>query len=83
MYANIATLIKDSRTKKNISQDQLATRLGLTSPQYISNVEREICGMSPECLANASKILGVKKEHLRDAALADYAARLNKKMGLK
>lgn len=49
--------LQDRRIEMGLSQGDLAKKLGLESPQYISNCEREKCTWSVYHFVKLSKIL--------------------------
>jgi transcriptional regulator with XRE-family HTH domain len=75
MYKATAKLLKEARTRAGISQLDLALKLGLTSSQYISNIERGLNGISRESAKKAAKILGVPFDDFVEAAAEDYKTR--------
>ena len=54
----------DAREKSGLSQLALAKKLGFSSPQYVSNWERGICGPPIEKLGVMSNVLVIKPEIL-------------------
>lgn len=43
LFKTLGTLLKDSREKNGYSQKEISSRLGYSSPQFISNIERGLC----------------------------------------
>ena len=76
-----AKVLKAKREERGLTQKELATAIGLTSSQYISNCERGVCPMSPMLVKKCAQVLRVRKEVLISAALEDYAARYREVMG--
>lgn len=72
----LGKLIRKNRLERGIPQGEIATRLGFTSPQYVSNVERGISGLCPKHFKVVARMLKVKVELLYGAAERDYAARI-------
>jgi len=70
--AAVASVIMTARMNKEMSQKALAKKLGLASPQYISNVERGLCPMSLEKLLKTCKILDIEKKLAKQALLMDF-----------
>ncbi|RTL05210.1 XRE family transcriptional regulator [Candidatus Dependentiae bacterium] len=71
-FKNQAKLIKSVRLKAGLSQSQMAKLLGYKSGQFISNMERGICGLPPE---SHKKIRGlVSKQALLSAVIQDVKA---------
>ena len=57
-------ILRDARIKSGYTQEQISRRLGFTSPQYISNCERDKCPLSPDLFKPIAKMLGERP--LRD-----------------
>lgn len=79
----LGELLKAARIAAGLTQGQVANKLNLSSPQYISNSERGLCGVSPTYFRRLAKLLRVDLFVIRDAHLDDYEARLDKKLRLK
>lgn len=65
----LATIIKQARLKKKMSQRDLATVLGHATHQFISNLERNRSCIPPKEITKYSKALGIpfkvlEKEYL-------------------
>jgi transcriptional regulator with XRE-family HTH domain len=63
--------LANARTETGISQLQLARDLGYTSPQYVSNWERGICGPPLDKLFDLSKILKISPQTLMNMILTE------------
>ena len=70
---NISALIRSKRAEFGISQDALALQLGFKNGQYISNVERDLCGFPVKHLNSLSKVIHVSTIQLVDAYKSDCA----------
>ena len=70
----ISKKIRSARLKKNLSQKELATALGLTSPQFISNIERNLAPVPIHYIPLLSRILGVPQKELVRALIKNFAA---------
>lgn len=62
--------LKTKRMAKGLSQGQVALRLGCTY-QYISNIERDLVGVSGRKLTALAPILNLSKEELVDLFKAE------------
>lgn len=73
------------REKANLSQRDLAQKLGMASAQLISNWERGKCEPPVKKLAAISKILDIKFDHLVDNVMEmkNRRARLKAMSGYK
>lgn len=72
----LAEYLRGLRLAKDISQGAVATELGYSSPQYISNIERGLCATSLNQLAKFRKIYGVPKAEFTKEILAIYQRNL-------
>lgn len=77
MYSQVAKLIKESREAKGLSQKDVSERLGFTSPQMISNIERGLCGFPVSRGRKLCRLLDIDFERdLLEATFADTKARI-------
>ena len=77
MYCrNTCELIKVSRLKRKLSQKELATKLNYSSPQFISNWERNKSYPPDETLKQIRKILKIRIKDVVSARLEDRRAEL-------
>lgn len=60
-----------SRESKGLSQDDVGKLLGFSNGQYISNIERNECSLSPKHFKRIAKLYGVSLDDLVDFALDD------------
>ncbi len=74
----MASLILDYRELKGLTQFDLAKKLGYSSSQFISNVERGICTFPPGKFLKLSKFLGMSPDLLVSAYIADMTEDLNR-----
>ena len=73
---HISKLLKQSRKKAKMTQGELSEKLGFTSAQYISNVERGLSGISPKYFESLEQLLKVKKQKWIKAHLDDYKGKI-------
>lgn len=71
-----------ARVKAGIPQLQLARALGYSSPQYVSNWERGICGPPLDKLRLLATSLGIDPRELMEMILAETEAYLRKELRL-
>jgi len=76
-FDNIAKTIKSARSKAMLSQGQLATLTGYTRAQYISNLERGLCGVPYNKIMAFSGALNIMPYEIREAMLADVRESIN------
>lgn len=79
----VGDLIKTAREKTGISQTRLASYCGLTSPQYISNIETARSGISIDVAKKVIEILPIKAVDMRTAMICDYSDELKLRWGNK
>lgn len=79
----LGVLVKTKRQQKGITQRELSEKLGYSSPQYISNFERGICGLSPKKFKTVSKMLGIPAKQLVEISAQEYAKRISKEAGVR
>jgi len=72
MASMIGKLIKDARLKKGLSQRDLSKLLGLDSPQFISNIERNIASPPPHFYFVLNKVLGIKEKDFVEGLVDRY-----------
>lgn len=76
----IATTLKQIRKEKNLSQGALAHKLGLTTPQYVSNVERGKCSLA---LGLVKKFDKKDRAKLLEAICHDFITSAAKEVGIE
>ena len=64
MFKVIGKYLKKQRDKADVTQQLVADRAGLTSAQYVSNIERGISPPSVEFLRIAIELYGLDPEQL-------------------
>lgn len=79
-FDQMAKLIKKKRAEKKLSQGQLSFKLGYKNGQFISNVERGLCGIPAKKASTLCKILGIDKPSYIAVAGADYIEGLRLEM---
>lgn len=75
----VGTLVLNARLAKNISQNKLAKKCRLLNGQYLSNLERGVCGPSLSLAKKLCRLLGISEWEFRSAMIKDYAANLQRK----
>lgn len=70
-------LAKAQREKLNISQARLARAMGWSSPQYVSNFEREYSTIPLKRVPKLCKALKIPLAQARKVLLDDYSDRLS------
>lgn len=62
----------EKRTELKITQGEVAQKLGLTSPQYISNIERNLCKPSLETVNHLIDMYKLDRKVVIDLLINDY-----------
>lgn len=85
-FPNQAAMVKAARVRLGFSQDILAYLLGdeksrasssNASAQFISNIERELCGVPVKYMTKYCRVLNLRTDNLVDAMVADERAYLS------
>ena len=75
-FENIGELTRLSRKEAGLSQLVLGEKLGYGNAQFISNLERGICGLPKKKMKKFCKILKVSSNDLVRVMAEDYEAKL-------
>lgn len=76
----IGTYIADVRKNKNITQTELAKKIGVASPQVISNWERGFITPSLTKLKNVIRALKLDKKQVETLLVTEYRGKINRKL---
>jgi transcriptional regulator with XRE-family HTH domain len=71
----IGMVIRRAREKRQMSQKELSERLGLTSSQFISNIERGLAAPPIHFFPVLHKLLGLSEEEFVEALVTRYRRR--------
>jgi transcriptional regulator with XRE-family HTH domain len=83
MATMIGAFLRMARERANISQAELATKLGLRSAQSISNIERGIAPLPLKMVKRMADILKVDKRAFVEALILDCKWKLERETGVK
>lgn len=72
-------LIKAQREKLNLTQIEVAKHLGITN-QFLSNIEREVCGIPLDLIPKLLEILKLDKHKVIDAMVEKFRKNIEKKI---
>lgn len=75
-----AELIKKSRIKKNLTQQEVSDNLGYSSAQFVSNWERGLSEPPDHSVRLVCRMLKISKDDLTDARTKDRHRHANKEM---
>lgn len=68
--------IKTAREAKGLTQSDLAKALGLSSAQFISNIERGVAPLPPHFVPPISRLLQVSEKRLIELIVDVYRSRV-------
>lgn len=77
IFKTIGNYTKEKRVAAGLSQVAVAKKLGYGSAQFISNVERGLCGYPLKNLKKLEKVLGVDLKHMRTLLVSAYTAEVS------
>lgn len=72
-YESMARLLKNKREKLGMSQSEVAEKVGVTSGQFISNIERALCSVPIRKIYDVCKTLDIPKEQIKYAYIEDMS----------
>jgi transcriptional regulator with XRE-family HTH domain len=72
----IGALIRQARKEKGLSQLDISKKLGLGSAQYISNIERGLCGLDAKHFKKVGKLLNLEVEDMIESEVHRYRSKL-------
>lgn len=70
-FDHLAQLLKGAREARGLSQAEVAKKLGYTSPQFISNMERGLCAPPLKAIKELVEMYRLKQDELIQAVMAD------------
>jgi transcriptional regulator with XRE-family HTH domain len=70
-FENIAILVRKKRYELGVGQTELAKMAGFKNGQFISNLERGLCGIPPKKIARFSIILDLQVDELIEKIILD------------
>ncbi len=78
----IGQFLKQHRVKAGLTQSDVAQRLGYTSPQFISNIERGLCSAPVKHLKDFAKMYHLDSEELIGLLLSEHETLLREALNL-
>ena len=79
----IGQFLKQHRVKAGLTQSDVAQRLGYTSPQFISNIERGLCSAPVKHLKDFAKMYNLDSEELIGLLLTEHETMLRSALNLE
>lgn len=73
--------LREARVAACVTQRELADHMGMTTPQFVSNIERGVAFIPPDNVARWAKKIGVAPVLLREDILKVRQAELAAKYG--
>ena len=61
-YTNLGKMFREYREAKGLTQSQVASLLGYSSPQFVSNAERGLCRLPFEAISQLVKLYELDPE---------------------
>jgi transcriptional regulator with XRE-family HTH domain len=83
MFLNVASLVKNRRMELKLSQKDLTKCVGyknIVKSQFISNIERGICGIPLKDVPKFSEILNLPIEDFKKAYIKDMELKFDIKI---
>ena len=77
---NIGKYLKDKRVEANLTQYEVADKLGYSSPQFISNFERGLCSPPLKQLKKIIKLYSIRPCELIELIIEDQKEYLSKSL---
>lgn len=69
LHEPLGTYLKDKRIQSGLTQSEVSTALGYTTPQFVSNFERGLCSPPLQALAILVSLYKINPEELIDIIL--------------
>ncbi len=63
--------IRQEREKRNFTQTEVAKKVGITG-QFLSNMERDVCGVPPKVLAKMIAVLKIDRQEIVDLMVEKF-----------
>ena len=78
----VGSYLKNVRMDKGLTQSDVAVKLGYTSPQFISNIERGISKVPLKTLRHFIDLYQLNPEHLIETILEEKRHQIRKALGV-
>jgi transcriptional regulator with XRE-family HTH domain len=83
LFKVLGDFLQSRRIKAGLSQGDVATKLGYSSPQFISNFERGLCAPPLNKLKMLLALYDLNGEDVMKLMLKEHEKHLRKALGLK
>lgn len=78
LHQSLGNYLKDKRSNTGLTQSEVATKLGYSSPQFISNFERGLCSPPLKNLKTLVKLYKIPVEEIMTLILDEQESILRK-----
>lgn len=82
LFKVMGKYLQTKRVDQNLSQGQVASKLGYSSPQFISNIERGLCAPPLRKLKKTINLYNLNGEEVMALILDQQESHLRKTLGL-
>lgn len=82
LFKVLGDFLQSKRVKAGLSQGDVATKLGYSSPQFISNFERGLCAPPLNKLKLLVQLYGLNGDEVLKLMLKEQEKHLRKALGL-
>ena len=82
-HLTLGLILKGARVEKGMSQGEVASFLGYSTPQFISNIERNLANPPLAIIRKLVTLYGVHPEHIYKALVSQYESKVAKALKLK
>lgn len=83
LFLVLGEYLQDKRVKAGLSQGDVATKLGYSSPQFISNFERGLCAPPLNKLKAIVQLYDLNGDEVLKLMVREHERHLRKALGLK
>lgn len=82
-YKSLGQYFQQKRVDKGISQRDVASKLGYSSPQFVSNWERGLCAPPVDALPTLIRLYSLSTKEVIGKIMVEQEKLLVKELGLK
>lgn len=79
----IGKIIRDARLEKDLTQLDVARKLGYQSTQFVSLFERGLSKCPVRVLGKVCRALNINAEMVSQLLISEYSEQINKDLGIK
>jgi DNA-binding XRE family transcriptional regulator len=79
----LSSFLREKRIEAGYTQMEAAEHIGHSTPQYISNYERELCEPSIEMATKLGELFGVTRKDLYEVLIDLYSLHISDALNLK